>query len=204
MPSPHLYLPSLEPRSVVYTWYHKAIINEAADLDKEEREYEASLATIKNNNKKCAIPGWIKHKNRNDDSDDDALDQGDGSEEEDDHDGEDEDDDDEDEIPEVEDEEADDDEAEDEEADEMEDEDDDDLTGTHTQHHLRDLDDEGPMFSDEDLMNPPENSINAIGSSDIISTINPADNDMDLSEHAVFLAMGAEQYTTSHNLDDDF
>ncbi|CAG8439967.1 11926_t:CDS:2 [Ambispora leptoticha] len=141
MPSPHLYHPSLEPRSVVYSWYRKVIASEIDDLDQEEADYEASLIVIKNNNKRCAVPGLIKLKNRNEDS--------------------------------------------------------------QPQNHNRDLDDEGPMFSDDD-----EDTHHHHNNPDMLDMLDHSGlipmNDMDLSEHAVFLAMGAEQYTSNHNLEDDF
>ena len=42
MPSPHLWAPSLEPRTVVNS-SKDATINEAVALDKEEEEYEAQV-----------------------------------------------------------------------------------------------------------------------------------------------------------------
>ncbi|CAG8477524.1 1026_t:CDS:2 [Ambispora gerdemannii] len=165
MPSPHLYHPSLEPRSVVYSWYRKVIASEVDDLDQEEADYEASLFAIKNNNKRCAVPGLIKLKNRNEDSvimkyvvfSFELVDTDNNQEQ--------------------------------------------------PQNLNRDLDDEGPMFSDDDddtqhhHHHNPDDSImlDMLDHSDLISM-----NDMDLSEHAVFLAMGAEQYTSNHNLEDDF
>ncbi|CAG8463859.1 8227_t:CDS:2 [Racocetra fulgida] len=38
MSFPHLWTPSLEPRTVVHSWYRHAMVNEAVALDKEEEE----------------------------------------------------------------------------------------------------------------------------------------------------------------------
>ncbi|CAG8471504.1 41_t:CDS:2 [Diversispora eburnea] len=62
MTCPHLWTPSLEPRTVAHSWYQHAI-NEAAALDKEEEIYKAQSNEIKNRCKYAAIPGVfrIKH-----------------------------------------------------------------------------------------------------------------------------------------------
>ncbi|CAG8697244.1 7701_t:CDS:2, partial [Racocetra persica] len=46
MSFPHLWTPSLEPRTVVHSWYRHAMVNEAVALDKEEEEYEAQVLLL--------------------------------------------------------------------------------------------------------------------------------------------------------------
>ncbi|RHZ79267.1 hypothetical protein Glove_150g73 [Diversispora epigaea] len=89
MTCPHLWTPSLEPRTVAHSWYQHAI-NEAAALDKEEEIYKAQSSEIKNRCKYAAIPGVFRIKHEDDEfltedvGDDDTEYEGEEDEEEDD------------------------------------------------------------------------------------------------------------------------
>ncbi|CAG8464601.1 10760_t:CDS:2 [Acaulospora colombiana] len=65
----HLWTPSLEPRTVVHSWYRHSM-NEAAALDKEEEELNSELLEMKNRCKRAAVPGAYRFKHGEDDNDD--------------------------------------------------------------------------------------------------------------------------------------
>ncbi|RIA82087.1 hypothetical protein C1645_831361 [Glomus cerebriforme] len=71
MASPHLWTPSLEPRSIINSSKDVAI-NEAVALDKEEEEYEAQLLAMKIKSKRAPIVGVYKMR-PNDYTDDEPL-----------------------------------------------------------------------------------------------------------------------------------
>ncbi|RIB06296.1 hypothetical protein C2G38_2116394 [Gigaspora rosea] len=175
MSFPHLWTPSLEPRTVVHSWYRHAMVNEAVALDKEEEEYEAQLQAIKNKCKRTPIPGVYRFKSGESYSDDEIVATDDIADDDSEYDDGEEEEDEEDEDEDLDDELEDYDEGEDDVEEEIEDE------GAYS-------DTDGRLI----LLTQP---LTEEQPSDFLSPERDPTRDIESSELAVFQAMGAEDYS---------